>query len=48
MNRSLRVGIIANEFFDETVGRMGGFGWVAAAAASCLRSRPDRVQSVEF
>jgi glycosyltransferase involved in cell wall biosynthesis len=48
MNRSVRVGIIANEFFDETVGRMGGFGWVAAAAASCLRSRPDLVKSVEF
>lgn len=27
--RRLRVGVLGTEFFDETLGRMGGFGWAA-------------------
>ena len=33
----MKVGIVANEFFDQSLGRMGGFGWVAWAAARALR-----------
>jgi glycosyltransferase involved in cell wall biosynthesis len=32
------VGIVANEFFDPALGRMGGFGWAARRSAECLRS----------
>ncbi len=35
------VGIVANEFFDVTLGRMGGFGWAAHRSAECLLERPD-------
>ena len=31
--RRLRLGIVANEFFDRRLGRMGGFGWAAAQVA---------------
>lgn len=30
------VGIVANEFFDAALGRMGGFGWAARTSAECL------------
>jgi hypothetical protein len=30
------VGIVANEFFDEALGRMGGFGWSARTSAECV------------
>lgn len=30
------VGIVANEFFDPGLGRMGGFGWAARTSAECL------------
>lgn len=30
------VGIVANEFFDSALGRMGGFGWAARTSAECL------------
>ena len=33
------VGIVANEFFDESISRMGGFGWVARSAAEALSAR---------
>jgi glycosyltransferase involved in cell wall biosynthesis len=37
------VGIVANEFFDPALGRMGGFGWAARTSAECLaRARIDR------
>lgn len=37
------VGIVANEFFDSALGRMGGFGWAARTSAECLaRARIDR------
>jgi hypothetical protein len=26
----IRLGVIANEFFDRALGRMGSFGWAAA------------------
>src|SRR5690242_9398880 len=33
----MKVGVIANEFFDPSLGRMGGFGWVAWATARALQ-----------
>ncbi len=35
------VGIVANEFFDIDLGRLGGFGWAARAASEALRGRPE-------
>jgi len=35
----VNVGIVTNELFDPRVGRVGGFGWAARAAARCLADR---------
>ena len=41
LNRdNLRVGIVANEFFDKKIGRLGGFGWAAQRAAEVFRNHP--------
>ncbi|MEX0685089.1 MAG: glycosyltransferase family 4 protein [Balneolales bacterium] len=40
--RKIKVGIIANEFMDENLGRLGGFGWAAKRAAEVFS------QSQEF
>ncbi len=32
----MRIGILANEFFDDAVGPFGGFGWAAQTAAAVL------------
>lgn len=37
----MKLGIVANEFFDETLGRMGGFGWAARRAAEIFRRDPS-------
>lgn len=43
----MKVGIVANEFFDPAVGRVGGFGWVARQASLLLRSRNEgRIETV--
>jgi len=39
--RRIRLGIIANELFDPSIGRMGGFGWAVKHAATCFRSDPS-------
>jgi glycosyltransferase involved in cell wall biosynthesis len=36
-----RLGIVANEFFDPALGRIGGFGWAAAHAAAALHDRME-------
>lgn len=35
------IGIVSNEFFDATLGRMGGFGWAARTSAACFAARPE-------
>lgn len=40
MSDSLKVGIVANEFFDPAIGRVGGFGWAAKTAANLLKHHP--------
>lgn len=34
--KRIKLGVVANEFFDRNVGRMGGFGWAAAQVARCF------------
>lgn len=38
----MRIGIVANEFFDLSIGRMGGFGWAARQATGALRRSHGR------
>jgi glycosyltransferase involved in cell wall biosynthesis/SAM-dependent methyltransferase len=40
MERRVKLGIVANEFFDPALGRMGGFGWVAREAGLCFAQDP--------
>jgi glycosyltransferase involved in cell wall biosynthesis len=44
----IRLGIVANEFFDRDVGRIGGFGWVAAQVARCFTEDPALGVDVVF
>lgn len=37
----LRLGILANEFFDNGIGPLGGFGWAASRVAALFRERPE-------
>lgn len=46
--RRLRLAIVANEFFDREIGRMGGFGWAAAEVARCFREAPELGVDVVF
>ena len=47
--RRLRIGVIANEFFDRAGGgRIGGFGWAAAEVARCFRELPEQGADVFF
>ncbi len=39
--KRLKLGIIANEFFDGSVGRFGGFGWAARQVARFFADRPE-------
>ncbi|SRR6266508_53139 len=42
----MKIGVVANEFFDRRLGRMGGFGWAARQVARCFNADPslgDRV-----
>lgn len=44
----MKLGIIANEFFEPAVGRMGGFGWAARQVAKFFASYPDLAVNVVF
>jgi glycosyltransferase involved in cell wall biosynthesis len=46
--RRIKLGVVANEFFDQRVGRMGGFGWAARQVARCFRENPARGVDVVF
>lgn len=39
--RRIRLAVIANEFFERSVGRIGGFGWAASRVATCFAQRPE-------
>src|ERR1700722_1600836 len=44
----MNIGIVANEFFDEELGRMGGFGWAARQVARFFHSNPQLGVTVLF
>lgn len=44
----MKLAIVANEFFDEKIGRFGGFGWAARQVATFFNSRPDLGVDVVF
>jgi len=44
----LKVGVVANEFFDKSIGRLGGFGWAARRAAEVLEKHPKSNSEVYF
>src|SRR5688500_17247045 len=44
----MKLGIVANEFFDASVGRMGGFGYAAARVAASFAERPESGVDVTF
>jgi glycosyltransferase involved in cell wall biosynthesis len=39
--RQIKVGIIANEFLNPKLGRLGGFGWAASQAARVFNTKSD-------
>lgn len=47
-SQSVRLGIVANEFFDPDLGRMGGFGWAARRAAMTFMNHPKAKISPVF
>ncbi|MGF1492530.1 MAG: glycosyltransferase family 4 protein [Microcoleaceae cyanobacterium] len=38
--KQLKLGIVSNEFFDPSLGRMGGFGMAVRQVAECFQSNP--------
>lgn len=44
----MKLGVVANEFFDLRLGRMGGFGWAARQVAECFGERPALGVDVVF
>ena len=44
----IKLGIVANEFFERDVGRIGGFGWAAARVARCFGEDLDLGVDVVF
>jgi glycosyltransferase involved in cell wall biosynthesis len=46
--RPIKLGVVANEFFDLELGRMGGFGWATRQVARCFQAEPSRGVEVVF
>src|SRR5205807_7299960 len=44
----MKLGIVANEFFDRHIGRMGGFGWAARQVAAFFNAQPHLGVNVVF
>ncbi len=45
---TVKIGVLANEFFDLTLGRLGGFGWAARQVARCFQDHALGVEVVYF
>jgi len=43
---TIKIAVLANEFFDATLGRIGGFGWASSQVAHCLKDYAPRVEVV--
>jgi len=48
LDRKIRLGVIANEFFDRSIGRVGGFGWAARQVSRVFSENPDLGVEVVF
>ncbi|MDY7015733.1 MAG: glycosyltransferase family 4 protein [Cyanobacteriota bacterium] len=46
--KRLKLGIVANEFFDLSRSRMGGFGWATRQVANCFNANPNLGVDVVF
>ena len=47
-NKRIKLGVVANEFFELSIGRMGGFGWATRQVANCFNTDPDLGVDVVF
>lgn len=47
-SKPFKVGVVANEFFDLAIGRMGGFGWATRQVAACFNRNPDLNVEIVF
>ena len=48
MKRRIKLGVIADEFFDPSVGRMGGFGWAARQLTRIFTADPSQGVDLVF
>ena len=46
--KRLKLGIVANEFFELSIGRMGGFGWATRQVAKCFNADPELGVDIVF
>lgn len=46
--KRIKLGILANEFFEVSKGRIGGFGWAASRVAQCFNQNPELGVEVVF
>jgi len=46
--RAVRAGIVANEFFESGINRVGGFGWAARKSVNAFRSDSRYADSVFY
>ncbi len=46
--RRIKLGVIANEFFELSLSRMGGFGWATRQVAKCFNTNPELGVDVVF
>ena len=44
----MKLGVIADEFFDRAMGRMGGFGWAARQLSRIFNDDPSQGVDVVF
>ena len=47
-NRRIKLGVVSNEFFELSIGRMGGFGWATRQVAKCFNTDPDLGVEIVF
>ena len=47
-NKRIKLGVVANEFFELSIGRMGGFGWATRQVAKCFNTDPDLGVDIVF
>ena len=48
MKKRIKLGVIADEFFDREMGRMGGFGWAARQLSRIFNDDPSQGVDVVF